>query len=188
MSKLAIDIALLPPDSVMNEAIKINKDFEPKLILNKTDCLPHITLSQAVIKEEDLGQVKEIIETIVREFHPLKLHAKVVNKPGAFFRITETPQIKKLHLEVMSRLKDLVSYDAKPEYFYDDYIREQSLEWVSDFYSGGAFEKFDAHISLGVEQLVEDEHELKFIADRLVICHLGNYNTCRKILYEVALH
>jgi len=187
MSKIAIDVALLPPKGVMDRVIYLNQTFGPKVDLNATDRLPHITLSQAVIEIDDLEKAKARLTDLAKKFSPMDLEAKIVNNPDSFFRISPRDVVLKLHEAVMAGLKDLVSYDVKAEYFLDNKVREGSLGWVSNFPRDGAFDKFDPHISIAVEEKIEDENLIKFTADRLTICHLGNFNTCRKIVHETKL-
>jgi hypothetical protein len=187
MSKIAVDIALLPPKDVMDKVIYLNRTFGPKVELNEIDRLPHITLSQTIIEDVDLEEAKARLTELAKKFSAMDLEAKVVNDPDSFFRITPRDGVLKLHEAVMKALEDLVSYDAKAEYFLDDEVRERSLGWVSNFPRDGAFDKFDPHISIAAKDRIDDENLVKFTVGRLVICHLGNFNTCRKILFETML-
>jgi hypothetical protein len=187
MSKIAIDIALLPPKHVMDKVIYFNQTYGPKVGLNETDRLPHITLSQAIIEDADLEEAKIRLAEISKKFKAMDLEAKIVNEPDSFFRVSTRDRLLKLHEAVMKALEDLVSYDARAEFFLDDEVRERSLGWVSNFPRDGAFDKFDPHISIAVKDRIDDENLVNFTVDRLVICHLGNFNTCRKILFETRL-
>ncbi len=169
----------------MNEAIKINRRFESRFALNKVNCLPHITLSQGIIKLEYLPKLKEKLKKISGEFKPLNLRAFVVNKPSTMFEVIRTKGLDNLHNKVMTEFKNLISYDVEESFFYDSHIRQKSLDYVRDFPSV-AYDNYYPHITLGPER-ARVELESKFSCDRLVICHLGDYNTCRKILAEVTL-
>lgn len=60
MTKIAIDIVLLPPEEIMNKAIEINQQLaDDGIKLNKKDCLPHISLCMGVISEEDLPEINQ---------------------------------------------------------------------------------------------------------------------------------
>ena len=184
-SKIAIDVALLPPDKIMDEAIKINRQFKSRFSLNKTNCLPHITLSQAIFQSTDLPEIVNRLQKIAADFRPLKLRSFVVNQPSAMFEVAKSNQLGKLHERVMSDFTDLASYDVKQKYFYDGYIREKSLNYVRDFLKV-AYKNYYPHITLGPEQ-ANVKQDLDFTCDRLTICHLGNFNTCRKLLFEIPL-
>ncbi len=192
MSKrLAIDIALLPPDNIMDKAIAINKQlikqYSPKIVLNKYNCFAHITLSQCVIEAEKLDQVALILKKITTGFVPLKLKGRLDKEHNPWFKIENTKLLQKLHKKIMEETKKLTSYDAKPEYFSDAYVRQKSLDYVRKFLADSSYDNYYPHITLGLDNLTEMTPEISFTADRLVICHLGNYNTCKKILYETFL-
>ena len=182
--KLAIDIALLPPDKVMEVAIAINQQYGPEFNLNKTDCLPHITLSQAIINKKDLPEAVSRLRLIASSFKPLKLKARLVTN---FIEPYENERLNSLHKTVMGEFEDLVSYDSREEYFYDDYVRETSLGYVRDYRTKYALSNYYPHLTLGITKPVKKIPNIDFAAKRLAICHLGNYNTCRKILAEVDL-
>ena len=187
MAKIAIDVALLPPEEVMDTAIEFNQKSDPKFELSKTDRRPHITLSQAVIDEADFDEVRSSLEEIASKFQPLNLEAEITNDPATFLRIALTKPLADLHQAIMKGIDKLVSYDAQAEHFLDSEVRESSLEYVRNFRTNAAFKNFDPHISIGVNEKVEEKHPLSFTVDRLTVCHLGNYNPCRKILWEAHL-
>jgi len=187
MAKIAVDVALLPPEEVMDVAVSLNQKYNPKFELSKNDRRPHITLSQAVLNSSDLEKASSRLEKLAKKFKPLTLTAKIVNDPDSFFRVSPTEEILALHRAIMDSLEDLVSYDAISGYFLGDEILPSSVAWVNNFKTDSAFDNFDPHISIGVNEKVEKEYPLSFIANWLAICRLGNYNTCRKILWETRL-
>ena len=54
MSKIAIDAVLLPSDEVAARAIEANKELAKqspgKIVLDKKDCLPHISLAMGHVE------------------------------------------------------------------------------------------------------------------------------------------
>lgn len=184
---LAVDIVILPPDEVMDRAIALNKEYESRFTLNKKDHLPHITLSQAIIKKSDLKKIEVKLETIASTFKPLKLSASLANSSGFTLEVHKSPRLKNLHVTVMDKLKDLVSYDAKAEHFYDDPVSDKTVAWVCNFLTNSAYDKYYPHITLSISGPVDLKETMDFTATRLVLCHLGDYNTCRKILFETNL-
>ncbi|MCR4311592.1 MAG: hypothetical protein NUV54_03455 [Candidatus Taylorbacteria bacterium] len=67
MSKIAVDIALLPPEEIMDLAISANKTVtNPRCVfrLNKTDVLPHLSLTQGVMDSKDMVEAKKILEEV----------------------------------------------------------------------------------------------------------------------------
>ena len=71
--KLAIDVVLLPPEEVMDEAIKINQKLGPEIKLNKENCFPHTSLCMGILDDKDLEKVKTILVWIAQEFLPMDL-------------------------------------------------------------------------------------------------------------------
>ncbi len=188
---LAIDIALLPPDKIMDEAIAINKkliaQYGPKIVLNKHSCLPHITLSQCLIEEKNLVRVVARLKEIAADFGVLELKGKLDKEYNPWLEIAKTKQLQELHNKVMNDFKAFASYDAKKEYFYDSLVRKESLDYVRRFAIESAYDKYYPHLTVGIGRMVDSPKEIGFKAERLAICHLGDYNTCRKILYEESL-
>ena len=113
MAKIAIDVALFPPEGVMNKAVSLNQSNGPKFELNKSDRRPHITLSQAVINEGDLDEATSRLKDTAKNFRPLKLSAKIVSSPDSFFGVSPTEDILALHQAVMDKLEDLVALAKK---------------------------------------------------------------------------
>lgn len=187
VDKLAIDIALLPPEEIMDEVIKINKRFGPIFYLNKTNRLPHITLSQAVIKTADMTKAKKKLKEIAVNFRLLSLKAALVDKPEVMLEVSNTGELKSLHKIIMDEFSNLVSYDAEEKYFYDQHVRQKSIYYVHRFRTNSAYDNFYPHITLGTTKPISSGQEFSFTAKRIAICHLGNYNTCRQILAETTL-
>lgn len=182
--KIAIDIALLPPDEIMDLAIKINRAHKPEFLLNKQDYLPHITLSQAILKQDDLAEAEARLKLLASEFKPLLLKAKIIPN---FIEPYENKGLIKLHKVVMGKFQDLVSYNVQAKYFFDSHIRHKSLNWVRNYRSDSAFGSYYPHLTLGTTEPIQNVPDVRFTVKRLVVCHLGNYNTCRKILVETEL-
>lgn len=182
--KLAIDIALLPPDEIRDKANEINRTHGPEFLLNKTDRLPHLTLSQAILNRKDLKEAMARLSSIASRFKPLQLKAKLVPN---FIEPYENEELNNLHETVMKEFENLVSYDVEEEHFFEQPIRKQSLNYVRNFRNNAAHGNYYPHLTLGITKPVGNMPDIRFTIKRLAICHLGNYNTCRKILAEASL-
>ncbi len=185
--RIAIDVALLPPDDFMDKAIAINRQYGPRFLLNKSNRLPHLTLSQAIIKKVALDEAISRLRQVASEFAPIKLQAKIVEDRAIFFRVPKNKILGRLHKKIMDSFEDLVTYDAETEYYYDTFVRQKSLNWVRNFKLDAAYDNYDPHISLGIKLKPKENLESHFTVNRLAICHLGNHNTCRQILAETTL-
>lgn len=200
MAKLAIDIALLPSDEVMDICIGLNM-MDPKafLNLNKEDCFPHITLVMAVVEERDLPEIQDKVEKIAQEFVPLELeltdiYSKTLPNEKNFFslKVEITKELKKLHIKILKAVKEYNLEKVNPDMFFQDANREISpisIEWTENYIRkrDGHPENFSSHISLVCSQAEYQNFPVKFTASRLVVGQMGGYCTCRKIFYETGL-
>jgi len=195
MGKLAIDIVLLPSEEVMDAAIELNKQLTDGNILNKTDHLPHISLCMVGIDKKDLPAIEEGISELAKKFEPITFVSEEINtlilpdgKKGVALLLKRSAQVQELHEAVANFVKShsvgAVSNDAMhPELQY----RESSVSHVGKFIEEDAFEKYNPHLTLGIGDIKTEKVLEPFTAKRLVIGHLGNWCTCRKILFETEL-
>ena len=59
MGRKAVDVVLLPSEQMMDKAIEANgelvKRFGGKIVLNRENCLPHISLAMGCVDERDIA-------------------------------------------------------------------------------------------------------------------------------------
>lgn len=198
MTKVAIDIALLPSEEIRDKAIRINKQLlknNEKLIkLHKENCLPHISLSMGCVEKKNIPKIKKRLEKLAKEFSPnLKVTGMQVfvlpdGKKTSSFEIEKTKNLQKLHEEVMKELSPYMTYDVEVSMVRaPPKVEKFTLDWVNNYPQGSAFGKFFPHITLGFGEAKKIKLPIKFKATKLTVCHLGNYCTCRKILASVDL-
>jgi len=200
MSRIAVDVVLLPPESVMEKAIQINKELlksnEKKIKLNNKNCLPHISLAMGCISEGSKHKIGNILASIASEFPVIQLKAESIKVikilPGKLVSqilIQKTTQIQTLHNAILERLWPYFDYDVDSSMFYNPIeIGDFTLNWVRNYARHyGNPKLFHPHITLGIGKTKEHGFPLSFFAKRLAICQLGNYCTCRKILMEFEL-
>lgn len=197
MPKIAIDVVLLPDESMTKLAIEVNKrqsKLNSKIVLDKAKCLPHISLAMGVIEEIDLTEVNRFLQKIASQFNVFKLTAMAyqVNKTYsgevvAWFSVEKTPELQLLHEIVMNKLKPFLSYDASPKMILShEPVDKGTLDWISKYAEKSSFSNFKPHITLGFGKLekVNVKLPIDFVASTLAICHLGNHCTCRKVLFS----
>ena len=198
MSKIAIDVVLLPSEEVMDICIEVSKKFKPRSRLNKINCLPHISLAMGVIEEKQLGEIGRILDSVSKQFSSQKLEITKVDcsiKPDGRksygFKVKKSKKLKELHKKVMDGIVPLCDYKyVTIEMFnQDDPVEEISTYWVKNYGKKyGNPTLFKPHISLSCkEDVVYDQVPIKFLAKRLALCHLGDHCTCRRILWETTL-
>ncbi|MBI4092768.1 MAG: hypothetical protein HY420_02480 [Candidatus Kerfeldbacteria bacterium] len=190
---LAINVALLPPDDVMKKCREINARLWQKtkqgFRLDETH-LPHISLVQQYIAAASLANVCSAIEQEIRNRPPLILHVFEIHphtlEDGLVIsglNITPTPEIVNLH-ERLTRTAASYITEGDQSSFYGfeaEPIRAGSIQWTRDYPQK---KTYNPHLTLGVGVSTDIEVPFTFTASRLAVCHIGNFNTCRKILKE----
>jgi 2'-5' RNA ligase len=199
MARIAIDVVLLPSDQMTNYAIEVNREllktFDKKIILNKENCLPHISLAMACIDEKDIPDIEKILQDIAKQYSFSELRVVGIyaettptGKKVSCFKIEKTKELRLLHEEVMQRLAPYFTYDVtRPRLFSPPEVEEATLFWIKNYPEKSSFEKFSPHITIGFGETNKVGLPIKFAASKLALCHLGNHCTCRKILVSTGL-
>ncbi len=203
-TEIAFDIALIPEKSLIDLATKYNhnlskvKDgtypmFAPENNFSE-GCLPHITLAQGFVIEKEIERLGECLETIVVKNSPLNLkitHAYSRALPnsliGVGLAVQNNHELQVLHEKIMRSISPFTSYEGSISTLYrpeGERLDEISLYWIKNFIDQ-SFERFEPHITLGIGEPVNLDKEIEFYVNNIIIAHLGNYCTCRKILYSI---
>jgi len=210
MAKIAVDAVLLPSDEMMDKVIEANKEMlkqrmgfpqggvPDKIVLDKRNCLPHISLAMGCVDEKDIAVIGEILQIIAKQ-HSLgrlsvidvRVGTNSVGEKVSVFQIERTKTLRLLHKEVMRKLAPYFSYDVTADMVLSpSEASESTLLWIKNYPEKSSFEKFSPHITIGYGELNDISFgsreagalPMKFTASRLALCHLGNHCTCRKIL------
>src|SRR4030042_6184503 len=199
MAKIAVDVVLLPSEEVTNQAIEANKRllkrYADRIILDKENCLPHISLAMGCINERDITNIEKILKTIAEKYNPGQLSIIGINtgtnclcEKVSAFEVKKTGRLLSLHREVMRRLKPYFSYDVTAEMVLSPPVAgESTLVWIRNYPEKSAFDSFFPHITIGYGQMDDFSFTAEFIASTLALCHLGNHCTGRKVLAAVEL-
>jgi len=199
MSRKAVDVVLLPDEVMTDRAIEINaellKRFGSKIVLNKQNCLPHVSLAMGCVEEADIPSVEKVLEAIAKEtsFGDLKVvgirpsgnsKAEIVS----VFEVEKTTWLQSLHEKVMDRLTRYFSNDVTENMIYgDEDVAESTLLWIKNYRQKSSFENFFPHITIGYGQIENQVQPETFSASQLALCHLGNHCTCRMVLLSIGL-
>jgi hypothetical protein len=196
MKRFAINIVMLPPDPVMDLAIEWNKmfcDTEPgKIVLNKKDRLPHISLVMGCLRADLFEQAQGILQSVAAQHEAINLqisHTRIV-KGGSgdsiiSFDIEPSRNLINLHESLVDSFKPLLSQNATEADIYDmPPIETSTLDWINRYIPHNCFDHFWPHITVGFGESPVDFKPISFQASRMAICHLGNHCTCRKVLAE----
>jgi len=206
MQKLTFDIVLLPPEDITKKIIELNKrlrrDYENKrIVLDTETCLPHISLLMGTIDYDKIGEIGMRLERIAKDFGPIDLVIDDLyfeNLPSKNDEIKISgASIRKSY--VLSRLQDNL-IEGLREYIVDIPITSESMynpseidpddtPWmfpgIRNFSKNCSGDNFKPHFTIGDGIIEKPEYlPLSFKVSRLALCHLGNYCTARKILYE----
>ena len=198
MEKIAVDIVLLPSEGVMDKAIAANKEllkqYPDKIILNKENCLPHISLAMGCIDQIHMSDAGEILSSLAEKYSPETLKfigfstsTNSVGEKVTVAIIEKTKLLQSLHEEIMTTLAQYFSYDITEKMLLSEKVDESTLVWIRNFPDNSSFKKYYPHITLGYGQLENFPFPGNCEVSKLAICHLGNHCTCRKILISIKL-
>ncbi len=199
MSRIAVDVVLLPDETMRDRAIEINaqlvKKFGSEIVLNKDSCLPHISLAMGCLDETDIASVKKVLGEIGKETSLQDLEVVGIRASGnskgqtvSVFEVEKTKEIQLLHEEVMDKLTPYLSTDVTEDMIYGDQpVAESTLLWIQNYREKAGFENFFPHITIGYGQVESHVPVMTFAPLELALCHLGNHCTCRKVLVSIKL-
>ena len=189
MQLLALDVALLPPPDVRQRAIELNAalpaDGSDGLQLDE-DHHPHLTLTQAFIRAEELYAALERVNEVLRGLRPLVVDVTGGGHSGStlWMAIERTPRLVELHEHVMEALRGYERPGGTRAAFVDGDGRVGDVLWVTGYRLKSAFQDFTPHITLGHGEHAPIIEPFTFEATTVAACHLGRFCTCRRILRE----
>ena len=190
---LALDVALLPPAACRPRLADLNAalDAPPHGFRFDATHLPHVTLAQQFAAADRLADLVRRLADLVRAAAPLRLRSTGLSRgrTTSSLRLAPTAALTRLHAGVMDALLpfDAGPGDASAFHANGEPPRPADLEWVSCFRDRAAYARFDPHITLGVGAAPAAAIALDAVADRVALCHLGRYCTCRRVLAEWTL-
>ncbi|MBF0216928.1 MAG: hypothetical protein HQL30_08055 [Candidatus Omnitrophica bacterium] len=186
---IACDIAILPPDEIMDLAIGISKGIGPDrgngIALNKKDILPHITLAMGSVEEEDIPKIKIILINLASIAMPIDLEMIPDPRGRHYLGIACSAMLRGLHEAVIESTSQFFKGRVDMKMFHDpdgSGISDNSVSYVSKFMENSSYANFEPHITVQSSGDPIAQVTARFTADRLVLGHLGNHCTVRRIL------
>ncbi len=168
----------------------------------ETLCLPHITLAQGFIKEEEQEAVASALEIALKEQKPIVLTTNGVRKKqlpngytGVELDIVKTEELVGIHTKIMEALAPFLQYTCEDAASFYGKIDPITKIWLQN-YRSAAFDKFQPHITLGIGEPKTPSGERdsscfmtpEFVGvSRIVLGQLGNYCTIQKVMKEYVL-
>ena len=144
MSRIAVDVVLLPDEIMTDRAIEINaqlvRKFGSKIVLNKENCLPHISLAMGCLDEAEIISVEKVLgeigkETSLPDLKVVGIRASENSKGQtvSVFEVEKTKELQSLHEEVMNKLTSYLSTDVTEDMVYGDQtVAESTLLWIKN--------------------------------------------------------
>ena len=197
MTKLAVDVVLLPDEAMMDLVIAANAElvqkFGSEIVLNEKDCLPHSSLAMGCISREDIIRIGELLQPLVaitpKTLKPTGIH-KTLSSSGqivSVIQVQRTNQLQKLHEKVCRLVKPFFTYGVTEDMTAGERASESTLQWIMSYPEKGSYSNFSPHITIGYGELTERQLPAEFAVSHLALCHLGNHCTCREILWSVEI-
>jgi 2'-5' RNA ligase len=193
MSKLvAMDVAILPPADVTARAIEFSAALPSERSQYRLDAehLPHITLTQQFVRQDELDSAFARIDEALQQQRPLRLVITGGGQSGhtLWLSVERTPDLQELHERVMEALRGLERPDGGPHAFFEGQGRMGDVLWVAGFRLKSSFGAFTPHITLGHGNEPPSVEPFAFDATTVAACHLGRFCTCRRVLRAWDLH
>ncbi|GBC77558.1 hypothetical protein HRbin08_01036 [bacterium HR08] len=190
-SLVAIDVAFLLPEDAQKRAEAVNAMLwaqgQGGFRFDQTHW-PHITLLQQFVRRSRLPEIFAAVESQLGEFSPMTLTVSGIEARGETvqFVIAPHPELQRLHERLMDALAPFDEGDGPSEAFADgdEPPRPRDLEWVRNYRAQASGARYFPHITLGKGVVTEPIAPFSFTADRLALCQLGRFCTCRVILRE----
>jgi hypothetical protein len=193
MSKLvAIDVAILPPPEVSQRAIELSaalpEEGSQGLRLD-AEHLPHVTLTQQFVRDDELDLAFEHADTVLRDYPPFEVVVTGAGHGGhtLWLVIERTPALTALHEQLMEALRGVERPGGTPAAFFGGDARIGDAMWVSGYRLKSSFGQFLPHITLGHGTAPPRVEPFTFQATTIAACHLGRFCTCRRVLREWTL-
>ncbi|MHC4517990.1 MAG: hypothetical protein ACYTAS_05330 [Planctomycetota bacterium] len=200
MNRIAIDVVLLPDETMTARAVQANAELVEncgsEVVLHPQTCLPHVSLAMGCVEGDAVEPVRESLEQITKTcpVGDLVITGVVtsLNARGqsvSLFAVAKTKAVQTLHERVMEAIQQHCRWDVSAEMVYgDEAVAETTLAWIRSFAEKAAFAAYFPHITIGYGSVTEPmTFPMPFTAPRLAVCHLGNHCTCREVLASVAL-
>lgn len=194
MSKIAVDIVLIPPKDIINKSVEANQGLQTglnKIPLDATTHVPHITLAMGVIENEHLAQVLSNIGKVATQYNSFSFkinhlyHAHLpTNEDIVGFGLSKPQKLQHLHTECMQAISAYTINDFDKEVLFDGATADNmTLDFIRHFPEKSVGSHFSPHLTIGFGH---PDHivipEISFEADNLAVYQLGNYCTCQKEL------
>jgi len=185
---IAIDVALVPPEPVLERARRINAALKDGGLQFDSTHLPHLTLVQLFIRRANLPALAARLDPICGVTAPLPIRVRGFASEGATvsFQVDRTAELVQLHESLMDTLREWEEPEGGAGVFFSDGEppREMDVAYVTNFRAQASYAKFIPHITLGFGIAPRPGRPFEFLADRIGLFHLGRFCACRMLLHQ----
>jgi 2'-5' RNA ligase superfamily len=184
---VAIDIAILPPPDVSQRAIELSaqlpKEDSEGLLLGP-EYLPHITLLQQFVDENELPALLERVDVVTRRHVPVPLRVPggEMGSRSVWMEIERTAALQDLHMQIRDASAPFDRGGGDRDAFLNGDARDRDVQWVTGYRTASSGALFRPHITLGHAARPPAIDPFTFEASTIAACHLGRFCSCRRVL------
>ncbi len=184
---IAIDVALLLPPDVHARAVSLSASLpgrEPDGPRLGGEQVPHVTLTQQFVRRNEIEQVFERVDEVLRDQPALPLRVTGASSSGhsIWLAIEPSPPVMTLHERLMESLRGLERPEGTPAAFAGEEPRVRDVLWVATYRLKSSFGAYTPHVTLGHGSGPPSIEPFSFDARAAAVCHLGKFCTCRHVL------
>jgi 2'-5' RNA ligase len=192
-SLVAIDVALLLPPDVEQQAVALSTSLPPEGTKGLTlgaGCRPHITLVQQFVREEELDAACAHVDDVLRGQAPVRVRVTGGGQGGStlWMAVERLPELVGLHERLMHDLRGVERSGGGVAAFAGGDARVADVAWVTGYRLQSSFGHFEPHVTLGHGEHAPFIAPFAFDAATVAVCHLGRFCTCRRVLRAWTLH
>ena len=180
MGLIAIDVALIPDEELIDWCVDATKNTE--VPLGKRDFLPHTSLFLGCVDEKNIPQIKKEVEQL--KAVPITIVSSCEWRDTFHFTIEITPELRALHNRVCDIVRPFRVVGATKEMLVDGEktgLRETSKMILDSYFEEYSQDKYRAHITLRLPEEPKIEYPIKSNT-RLALFQIGDHCTCRREL------
>jgi 2'-5' RNA ligase len=184
---VAVDVALLLPPDVREQACALSAALpaaESHGLRLDDDHLPHVTLTQGFVREEELDAAFERIDEALRGVSPLTVHVTGGGRGAraVWMTVERSGALVTLHERLMDALRGFERPGGTTGAFVDGDARVGDIAWVTGYRLTSSLSSFNPHVTLGHASRAPDVAPFTFMANTVAACHLGRFCSCRRVL------
>lgn len=192
-SIVAIDVAVLVPESVAGPVRDISRALSsgrPDALQLDDTHLPHVTLAHQFVERARLDELFGELDRILRH-EPvllLRIPGVAVDHDTISLAVDRTADLQRLHELVMDAIEPFESLGGGRVPGADAFrpngeaIRPQDVNWVRNYREHSAYVHYRPHVTLGHGDIPPSVQPIDFRADRIAVCEVGRFCTCRTVL------